>query len=93
MLTFVRPSDMMLMLMLQPLGIEETKGLIIPLFFLVSINLLFNNWAKDQVRATNALTSCHPVLGGWYGCLVWQLSCEPSRRQTHPVRCVGYCRF
>ncbi|CAM9875251.1 unnamed protein product [Laminaria digitata] len=32
----------------EPLGIEETKGLIIPLFFLVSINLLFNNWAKDQ---------------------------------------------
>lgn len=35
---------------LQPFGIEETKGLIIPLFFLVTINLLFNNWAKDQVR-------------------------------------------
>ena len=46
---YVRPSDMMI----QPLGIEETKGLIIPLFFLVSINLLFNNWAKDQVRSPN----------------------------------------
>lgn len=34
----------------QPLGIEETKGLVLPLFFLVSVNLLFNNWAKDQVR-------------------------------------------
>lgn len=48
--------DTMMMLvhwMLQPLGIEETKGLVIPLFFLVSINLLFNNWAKDQVRSTN----------------------------------------
>ena len=40
-------------MMIQPLGIEETKGLIIPLFFLVSINLLFNNWAKDQVRSPN----------------------------------------
>ena len=48
----VRLFDM-LFVMMQPLGIEETKGLIIPLFFLVSINLLFNNWAKDQVRYTN----------------------------------------
>lgn len=71
----VRPYDMMtlisddddrpsvlIMLMLQPLGIEETKGLIIPLAFLLTINLLFNNWAKDQVRSTYSLASYHHVL-------------------------------
>lgn len=37
---------------LQPLGFENSQAVIVPLFFLVSINLLFNNWAKDQVRAS-----------------------------------------
>lgn len=36
--------------LLQPLGFENSQAVIVPLFFLVSINLLFNNWAKDQVR-------------------------------------------
>lgn len=36
-------------LSLQPLGFENSQAVIVPLFFLVSINLLFNNWAKDQV--------------------------------------------
>lgn len=35
----------------QPLGFENKEAVIVPLFFLVCINLLFNNWAKDQVRA------------------------------------------
>eukprot|EP00752_Nemacystus_decipiens_P012687 g11240.t1 len=32
----------------EPLGFENKEAIIVPLFFLVSINLLFNNWAKDQ---------------------------------------------
>ncbi|CAM9445121.1 unnamed protein product, partial [Sphacelaria rigidula] len=32
----------------EPLGVEEAKALVVPLFVLVSINLLFNNWEKDQ---------------------------------------------
>ncbi|CAM9561258.1 unnamed protein product [Hapterophycus canaliculatus] len=32
----------------EPLGFENAQAVIVPLFFLVSINLLFNNWAKDQ---------------------------------------------
>ncbi|CAB1119409.1 unnamed protein product [Ectocarpus sp. CCAP 1310/34] len=32
----------------EPLGFENAQAVVVPLFFLVSINLLFNNWAKDQ---------------------------------------------
>eukprot|EP00903_Cladosiphon_okamuranus_P015930 g14715.t1 len=32
----------------EPLGFENYEAVIVPLFLLVSINLLFNNWAKDQ---------------------------------------------
>lgn len=39
-------------LLYQPLGFENSQAVIVPLFFLVSINLLFNNWAKDQVGTT-----------------------------------------
>lgn len=55
----------------QPLGIEESKGLLIPLFLLVSINLLFNNWAKDQVNRRQAsLCSTCTVLHS-RSALVW----------------------
>lgn len=45
---------------LQPLGFENAQAVIVPLFFLVSINLLFNNWAKDQVSTRTERAS---VLG------------------------------
>lgn len=40
----------------QPLGVEEAKALVVPLFVLVSINLLFNNWEKDQVSTSSVCT-------------------------------------
>lgn len=42
----------------QPLGFENPQAVIVPLFFLVSINLLFNNWAKDQVRQLARIRAC-----------------------------------
>lgn len=44
----------------QPLGFENKEAVIVPLFFLVTINLLFNNWAKDQVSIAQA-----DAVGAW----------------------------
>lgn len=39
------------LLLQQALGFNESKAIIVPLLVLLSINLLFNNWAKDQVSS------------------------------------------
>ena len=60
-LSFV--SWLMGALLSQPLGFENSQAVIVPLFFLVSINLLFNNWAKDQVGTLVSLPHHRMYLG------------------------------
>lgn len=53
--------------------------MIVPLFFLVSINLLFNNWAKDQVRNLAILLSSGSVAMQFvHGVPIQQKSAPPG---------------